>query len=540
VGRATRIAVLLAMAALPATPIPVTAQIINVQAGASSLQQAQGGAVSIHDDGYEGSVGIGSLNPLRMGAYLRTRWRGADLSAGDQMVPFSLPTDVFAMGHSFLGRGVGVRHDDGEISLFAMGGTTATGFVTPYSFGARSDNPVGLLFLEGRVSPTLLLSSRSLYSKGMTSLFGADWTPRPDFRAALAGGAGDEEGYLAASSRYERGPFAVRAAYALAGAGFRRVVVPRPDASEPERENVEVAFRPRSGPAITAARNRYAQPGPDGDRGTGTVNQLSASGVVRGVATSAALLVSRASGAGGTGMTLAMGRGIGRLLRIQGSALRSDPRTGSASMMWVGSVAEAVTPRLSLLQLVTRAGGNTTASFGGNLLLDGVTLGAEYQTIYVPFAPRDAFRQALMLHARIQAPGGVQANLGSYVGPDGAVRYTVYASQYFYGGAQGPPREEGHFYSNLIRGRVQDLAGGPVAGAALHIDKETVFTDSRGEFFLRVKKRREYSLQVASDEFLAPGRYDVIYAPPLVEAQPEERAGEVRVVVDRVAASPAK
>lgn len=531
--RAVPIAALLGLV-LAALPAAVPAQIINVQAGASSLQQAQGGALSIRDDDYEGSLGIGSLNPLRVGAFLRTRWRGADLTAGDQTVPFRLPTDVFAMGHSFLGRGLGVRYDDEEVSLFAMGGTTATGFATPYSFGARSDDPVGLLFLEGRVSSTLLLSSRSLYSRGMTSLFGADWTPRAGLHAALAGGAGADEGYLAASSRYERGPFAVRAAYALAGAGFRRVVVPRPDASEPERENVEIAFRPRSGPAITAARNRYVQPGSDGGGGTGTVNQLSASGVVRGVAANAALLLSRAPGAGGTGATVSLGRGVGRFLRLQGSALRSDPLRGDPTMMWVGSVAETVTPRLSLLQLATHAGGNTTVSFGGNLLLDWATLGAEYQTIYVPFAPRDPFRQALMLHARVQAPGGVQANLGSYVGPDGVVRYTVYASQYFYGGAKGPPREEGHFYSNLIRGRVQDLAGVPVAGAALHIDKETVFTDSRGEFFLRVKKKKEYPLQVAAGEFLLPGRYDVIFAPTVVEAQPEDQAGELLIVVERV------
>jgi hypothetical protein len=532
VTRAVRIAATVgAMAAM--FPAAASAQIVNVQAGASSLQDAQGGAFSIRDDGYEGSLGLGSLSPLRVGAFLRTRWRGADLTVGDQTIPFGLPTDVFAAGHSFLGRGLGVRVEDEEVSLFAMGGTTATGFATPYSFGARPEEPVGLLFLQGRLSPTLRVSSRSLYSGRMTSLFGADWTPRADFRAALTGGAGAEEGYLAASSRYERGPFAIRAAYALTGSGFRRVVVPRPDASELDGENVEIAFRPRSGPAITAARNRYAQPG--SDAGTGTVNQLSASGVVRGVATNAALLVSRGPGTGGTGLTLSLGRGIGRLLKLQGSALRSDPLVGKSSTMWVGSVAEAITPRLEILQLATHAAGNTTVSFGGNLLLDAVTLGAEYQTIYVPFAPRDPFRQALMLHARVQAPGGIQANLGSYVGPDGAVRYTVYASQYFYGGAKGAAEPEAHLYSNLIRGRVQDVTGGPIAGAALHIGKETVFTDSKGEFFLRVKKRREYSLAVAADEFLTPGRYDVISAPATVEAQAEEKAGTVLVVVERVA-----
>ena len=521
-----------ALAVLAVASGSARAQVIAVQAGASSLQQAQGGALSIHDDAYEGSLGIGSVNPLRVGAFLRTRWHGAGLTLGDQTIPFALPTDVFAMGHSFLGRGVGVRVDDDEVSLLAMGGTTATGFATPYSFGATGQDPVGLLFLEGRVTPTLYVTSRSLYSGQMTSLFGADWNPRPEFAAALAGGEGAEEGYLAASTRYERGPFAARAAYALAGSGFRRVVVPRPDASEPVRENVEIAFRPRSGPALTAARNRYVQPG---SGGTGTVNQLSASGVVRGVAANAAVLLSRSPDAGGTGVTLSLGRGIGRFLRLQGSALRSDPQNGPPQTMGVGSVTEELSPRLSLTQLATHSAGNTTVSFGGNLLLDAVTLGAEYQTIYVPFAPREPFRQALMLHARIQAPGGVQANLGSYVGPDGAVRYTVYASQYFYGGAKGPEAPEGHLYSNLIQGRVQDVTGNPVPGAALHIDKETVFTDSKGEFFLRVKKRRDYALMVATDEFLTPGRYDVISAPATVEAQPEEKAGTILLVVERVA-----
>jgi hypothetical protein len=532
VSRAGLVAVVACGALVVAAPAP--AQIINVQAGSSTLQQSEGGALSIRDDGYEGSIGFESLSPLHLGAYLRTQFRGADLSLGDQTVPFGLPTDLFSMGHSFLGRGFGVRYRDEEVSLLAMGGTTATGFATPYSFGARSDDPVGLVFLEGRVSSTLHVSSRSLYSGGMTSLFGAEWTPRADFGAALAGGEGADQGYFAASSRFERGPFALRAAYALSGSGFRRVVIPRPDASETDRENVEIAFRPRSGPSLTAARNNYVQPGPGGARGTGTVNQLTASGVVRGVAANAAFLLSRAPGSGGTGVSLSLGRGLGRLLRVQGSALRSDPRNGDPTTMWVGSVTEAVSPRLDLTQLATRSAGNTTVSFGGNLLLDRVTLGAEVQTIYVPFAASDAFRQALMLHARVQGPGGIQANLGSYVGPDGVVRYTAYASQYFYGGSKGPPSEEPHFYSNLIRGRVQDLTGNPVSGAALHIDKEVVFTDSRGEFFLRVKKRKEYPFQVAPGEFLVPGRYDVVFAPSSVEAQPEDQAGEVLVVVQHV------
>lgn len=203
-------------------------------------------------------------------------------------------------------------------------------------------------------------------------------------------------------------------------------------------------------------------------------------------------------------------------------------------MMYVGSVTEALSPRIELLQVATRSAGSTTVSFGGNLLLDRASFGAEYQTVYVPFASRDAFRQALMLHARIQGPAGIQANLGSYVGPDGEVRYTAYASQFLYGGSKGAAREEVRLYSNLIRGRVQDLKGNPVSGAALRIDKEIVFTDSGGEFFVRLKKRREYPVEVLPDEFLTPGRYDVIFAPSTAEAQPEEEAVAILLVVQRV------
>src|SRR6185369_305194 len=89
VTRAVRTAAIVgAMAAM--MPAAASAQIINVQAGASSLQDAQGGAFSIRDDGYEGSLGLGSLSPLRVGAFLRTRWRGADLTLGDQTIPFGL------------------------------------------------------------------------------------------------------------------------------------------------------------------------------------------------------------------------------------------------------------------------------------------------------------------------------------------------------------------------------------------------------------------------------------------------------------------
>jgi hypothetical protein len=80
---------------------------------------------------------------------------------------------------------------------------------------------------------------------------------------------------------------------------------------------------------------------------------------------------------------------------------------------------------------------------------------------------------------------------------------------------------------------VEDPHGAPVRGAALRIGEDLVFTDSRGSFFVRQKKERPYAIEVLTDEFLVPGRYEVLTAPDQVVAGPEEAPGEVRIVVRR-------
>lgn len=518
-------------------PARAPAQIIRLQAGTSSLHEAQGGAISIWEGSTEGWLGVGDLNPLRMGAGVRTRYRGTDVSLGDQVVPFQLPTDVFGTGQSFLGRGVGARYIEGNSSLFALGGTTATGFATPYGFGARSEQPVGLIFLENQVSSSIRVSSRTLYSGLMTEIMGIDWMAGRNIQAALAAGAGAQEGYFAASARGASGPLAVRAAYILSGDGFRRVVTPQPQASELDRENVEVSLRPSADFAVVAARNRYMQPMSPGSMvsgRTGSVNQFSVSG--RAVETSAnvAFFLSETPGAGATGVTFSLGRDAGRLLKLQGSVLHSNPRRGESSTTFVGSVREVLSPRLELLQLMTHSAGNTTVSFGGNLLLDRLNVSAEYQTIYVPFAAEDNFRQALMLNVRLQTFGDFQANLGSYVGPDGEVRYTIYGSQFLYHGKQPGSRQDFHIGSYLVRGRVLTDTGEPVEGAAIRIGDEVVYTDTQGTFFIRMNKERKVQLEVRLAEFSNPAQFSVISAPVSVQASSDDQAPEVRIVLHRL------
>jgi hypothetical protein len=86
----------------------------------------------------------------------------------------------------------------------------------------------------------------------------------------------------------------------------------------------------------------------------------------------------------------------------------------------------------------------------------------------------------------------------------------------------------------VVRGAVVDEHSKPVRGAALQIDGQPVFTDSQGNFLLRVKKEKPYALQVLTDQFMFPDHYQVVAAPATVRGGTEELAKPYEIVLRRV------
>lgn len=517
---------------------PAKAQVFHLQAGTSTLYQAHGASLYIRSDRYETWLGLADLDPLRVGAKMRTSYAGADWTLGDETVPFQLPTDVFQQGQSLLARGVGMQYERDGTRVSAFGGATSVLNAVPYSFWAKGVDPVGLVFVEAPSGPRTRVTSRTLYSGAMTTILGVDWKPAPQVETAWAGGAGAEEGYFAWSGRYEGNRVSAKAAYVVSGEEFSRVLTPQPGAAEMDRENVSVTLRAAPGFVVSAARNNYRQAGGVESGRRGTVNQFLANAQAGRTQLGGAVFASRAPGAGGTGLSFTVGREVIPHVRMTGSWLYSDPKHGRTSRTLVLHTRETLSPRLELSQVVTHTSGNTTVSFGGGFTSNMLSVGAEYQTIYLPFAADESFRQALMLTVRFQGFGDFQGTLGSYVGPDGQVRYTVQGSQYLYRGAEAAPQATFGIDEYVIQGSVTDEQGAPVRGAALRLGEAVAFTDSRGTFFVRMKKERSYPVQVLVDEFLVPGRFEVVSAPDQAVAGPEEAPGEVTIVVRRVTAPP--
>jgi hypothetical protein len=308
-----------------------------------------------------------------------------------------------------------------------------------------------------------------------------------------------------------------------------------------DRENVLLALHPTPFLTVSAGRQNFLQPNSGGGPAIrGSVNQYAAALSAARVNVSGSLFDSRVLGFSSRGASFAVGRDFFGRLQVNGNYLWNRPGHGRALTSLLGIFRETISPRLSLLQLVNHSQGRTTISYGGNLVSNRISIGIEYQTLYLPFQTGNQFKQALILSFQLRPFGNVQLNAGSFVAPDGTVRYTAYGGTFLYHGelAGTPPVAGGDLFKYLVRGRVTDEAGKPIRGAALRIDGGIAFSDSNGRFFVRKKKPETFRLEVLLDQFIVPGAFEVVSAPANVQAQPDDVAREWTVVLRRVTAAP--
>jgi hypothetical protein len=103
---------------------PAAAQVFQLQGGGSSLFEGYGGVLSVWGNGYEGSLGIGYLDGIRLGWSARRLLAGRDtLRLGNDALPFHLETDVFGGGSAILAQGASLQRR-GRTTLQALGGAS--------------------------------------------------------------------------------------------------------------------------------------------------------------------------------------------------------------------------------------------------------------------------------------------------------------------------------------------------------------------------------------------------------------------------------
>jgi len=488
---------------------------------------------------YSGRMGLGFYNgKLEFGAETHYLFHGYTVLAGDDAVPFTLPSDVFDSSHYFSARGAGVTRTSERESFYVFGGTTSTWLGTGFFNAATSETPVAVFFYQRQMSKKLTLVSRDILSNQQTLLQGLEYKASRWLNASFTGGIGANQRYVASAIDAETQSLALKASYVVTGDRFRRVTVISPLASEVNKENVELLYKPSDRFSITTGHENILEPlSPGAPMQQASVNHISGDFHIEKIYFGTGLFHSNAAGRSTLGTNLHAGRRIGRRFEVNANWFESKPKDGEVTRVLSGTVRENFSSRFSLLQLISRTAGQTTFALGGDFTSNRLMLRADYQNVYLPFRPERPFQQALALNVAFRVVGPLQVTATSNVAPDGHLRYAFGASTYLYRISGMMSSQSGESFSiakYVVQGVVKDTDGNPVEGAALHIGKEVAYTDSMGRFLVRFSKRGPFAFSVATEEFISNGFFAVVSAPSQVSAEPEERAREVELVVKKI------
>lgn len=519
------------------------AQVFELRGGSSNMADTHGGSLLLYGERYTARVGMGFTDDgVRMGFLLTAPIRGMQWDIGDQPIPFTLPTDMVSNSYSFFGRGVGITRKGDGSKLFIFAGGTSRFFSTPFVSSASVDEVAAAVFYEKQLTPSLRFTSHNIFSGRQTAIQSLEWKPRDNLTMAFAGGIGNSKSYWSSSLEWSHNWISVQAGYSRAARDFRRVRVRSPMLTESDRESVRVELRPTRWLGLSVQRQNYllaeAQPG---SSPRVAVTGLSAWGSVAGTHVHGSLYRSQSTGGGADSMIVGARRRIFSRLEAGADYLSSRPSNGPEMRAGIITLREFITPRFSLTQVISVGGGQKAIAFGGNFISNFATVGVEYQTVFTPLiTPGETqFRQVLALTLRFQLPHDMQASLDTQISPLGETRYSAHMTSYMYRGFgphAGNSIPSNAFSDYVVLGRVLEVQGQPVSGAALLIDSELVFADSRGQFFLRRRKQKEYPLEVALDQFMLPGKYEVVSAPSRVRTAREEQAEIVEIVLRRIPA----
>ena len=520
------------------------AQVFKVQGGASTLLSAEGGSVEFNGPNYTGNIGAGFFDGhFEYGAEARGKYHGYTVLAGDESIPFVLPTDVFDSSHYFSARGIGAMQKDADHAIYAFAGATSTWLGTGLFSAATSNNPVGIFFYERKLTDRLRFFSRDIVSNRQTALQGLEWKQNKWLKASLTSGIGSNQRYFASAVDAETQKFAFKASYVLMGDTFQRVTVLSPLSSEVDKGNVQLLYKVNQFVTLMTGHQNILEPIALGAAmQQATVNQMSADVHIERFYFGTGLFSSTTAGYSTQGTNFYGGRRFGRRLEANANYFKSTTRVPEiessvapqSSVIISGTVRENFSSRFSLLQLISRTSGETTYAFGGDYTSNRLMLRVDYQNVYLPFRPTKPYEQAMAVNGSFRVSGPWQVTVASNVAPDGHIRYAFGVSTYLYrinGMISNASAETFSIAKYVVQGVVKDDHGEPVEGAALHIGKQVAYTDSAGRFMVRFSKRTFFPLSVVPEEFINNGVFEVVSAPPQVKAESEEMASDFQVVV---------
>jgi hypothetical protein len=515
----------------------VSAQVLQLSGGTSTLYQSQGGSITFYSPNYNAKMGVGVVNgQLAGGATVNRITKDATYTLGDEYVGLSLPTDIFSSARYLLMTGAGIKTNRFNTDIVAFGGMSAAYMGSSLFDGLRAEKPAAMLSLNHMIDRDWSTTTDVLITQRATLLQGVQWAISKDLRLAASGGIGANQPYGSVSGLFHRRWIDVKAAYIEAGDQFHVIGIESQYSAEPTRDNVAVTVRPFKFLSFSGGRQNFLVPTYESlIASSSQMNQASANLTLEKVHLSAGEVQSKYGDKVNDSTILMAERAFSPLkTTLQATYIQSVTPGNQPTKMFLLTSKEVVSPRWGLNQTLNVLNGNPTMNFGGAFLSNILAVSVNYETFYIPTNIVAPFQQSIVVSARSTLFGRLRLHGNTYVDQLGHIRYTADASL-FASRAGARPAAHMSLGKYVLRGRVVDVKGNGVEGAALLFDQMPVFTDSTGAFLVREHKARTHRLTILGDQFLDVYHYDVVSAPETLTSTAAEDDLGVTLVVKAMA-----
>jgi hypothetical protein len=451
-----------AVAFLILLALNASAQVVELQAGTSTLLNASGAGANIYLPNSTATIGAGIVDGrFAFGASDTFSFHGYQITAGDSSFAFSAGT-AGGLGIATRGLEIARRSPDSDVAAFV--GATGLGYSLPF-FSAIQPAHVGAgIYWSHRTRRHFQFSALSAFSGNQkTAAFstGASWAK---FQFAAAAG-------MLAGQKTATG---------------------------------QATYSPSRAFAATASRQELFWQG-----NRATVNSISAFSNLGHLNIHGAAIDSNSN-------VHVLAESAGASLRLGFAQFGGDAYQSNGQRINTQNVQENFR-HWNFSQSFSESGPLHSYGFGGGYHNNRVAISVGQSVQFLPFD--NGFHQVTQISISIRVPHS-DASVSAQVSllPTGAA-YTMGGNSFVNGPLKleqaGPRRHAAHRNVGRyeIRGVVLNKSGLPEEGAAVALGDQLVFTNHAGQFVARLRKAHPVAVQVRPEEFLTPGKFTVVRAP---------------------------
>jgi hypothetical protein len=438
---------------------PASAQVLQLDAGASTLYNASGATATLYTPNSTITAGVGYSNGhVILNASDTWLFRGATVTVGDKQFGFSF--DGVGLGLAVKGLSFTKQTDSTTVTAFA--GLTGAGIATPYITAVRAQNAGAGFFIVHKFHGAKLYSLEALDGGKYTAAQGITYQYGRTLGLAASGGV-------------------------LNGTGFF---------------NGAVSYKPAPAWNFSAAHESYLFP----DRATG--NNAGFSFTPAHFSLQGSWNESTYRGLTVVGETIGAGVRVGPVI-AQSNVYHSGNKT-----FLTNNVTEKI-QHLTFTQTETYSAQQSAWAFGGGYTSNRMSVSLNHSIIFL--LNGEGFQQVTGISVSLRLHD-TTLNASTVTTPFGKTLWTGYATDYVQIGDAVPgvtvrSHVGGRF---IIAGVVRDASGAPVSGAAVEIGKDIAYTDAAGAFSVRARTAKPQALAVLPAVFAAPGAWVCVDAPASV------------------------